>query len=155
MIFSRAALGTLVATLLAGAQAGAQDAARLQPEVRLDAFVGFPQAAHAGAGMSAPLGTYVRFGLVAGLGVGHEGLSSRTDLIARFTLDPFREKGWAPYGVGGVSVRYGGSSTWANLLLLVGIEGPARGGFAPALEFGFGGGFRAGAVLRRAFPRRR
>lgn len=132
----------------------AQESPRLQPEARVDVFYARPRAAHLGAGVSAPLGTYVRFGLVAGLGADSDGLSGRTDLFARFTLDPFRERGWAPYGAGGVSARYG-SSTRANLLLLAGVEGRARRGVAPALEFGFGGGFRAGLILRRAFPRRR
>lgn len=144
----------LVIATAAPAEAFAQETPRIQPEVRLDAFAGPPRAAHVGAGVSAPLGTYVRFGLVAGVGADSDGLSGRTDLFARFTLDPFREKRWAPYGAGGVSVRYG-SSTRGNLLLLAGVEGPAGRGFAPAVEFGFGGGFRAGLILRRAFPRRR
>lgn len=144
----------LLAATAAPAVAFAQETPRIQPEVRLDAFVGPPHAAHAGAGASAPLGTYVRFGLVAGLGADSDGLSGHTDLFARFTLDPFREKSWAPYGAGGVSAHYG-ASTRANLLLLAGVEGPAGRGFAPAVEFGFGGGFRAGLILRRAFPRRR
>lgn len=127
---------------------------RIQPEARLDAFAGPPPAAHAGGGLSAPLGTYVRFGVLAGLGAGSDGLTGHTDLFARFTLDPFREKSWAPYGVGGISVRYG-SSTRANLLLLAGVEGPAGRGFAPAVELGFSGGFRVGLIARRAFPRRR
>jgi hypothetical protein len=154
LIFSRATLGALVATLLAGA-AGAQAAPRLQPEARLDGMTGAAWAVHAGLGVTAPLGTYVRYGIVGALGGGAFGVSGRTDLIARFTLDPFREKRWAPYGVGGISVRYGGSSTWANLLLLAGIEGPAGRGVAPAIELGFGGGFRVGVTLRRAFARRR
>lgn len=144
-----------LAGVVAPAAAFAQEAPRLLSEVRLDAFARYPQAVHAGAGVSAPLGTYVRFGLVAGLGVDAHGPSGGTDLFARFTLDPFRAKSWAPYGVGGVSVRYGRSSTWANLLLLAGVEGPAGRGFAPAVEFGLGGGFRAAIILRRAFPRRR
>lgn len=145
----------LVAATAAPAVAFAQETTRVQPEVRLDAFAGPPQAAHAGVGISAPLGTYVRFGVLAGLGAGTHGSSGHTDLIARFTLDPFREKNWAPYGVGGVSVLYGGSATRSYLLLLAGVEGPAGRGFVPAAEFGFGGGFRAGLILRRAFPRRR
>ena len=105
-------------------------------------------------GASAPLGTYVRFGAVGGIGGGASGLSGRTDLLARFTLDPFRASRWAPYATGGVSAVYGEDSR-TSLLLLLGIEGPARGGLAPAIEFGFGGGFRVGVALRQAFPRRR
>ena len=145
----------LVAAAAAPAAAFAQETPGMQPEVRLDAFAGPPRAAHAGVGLTAPLGTYVRFGVLAGLGAGTHGLSGHTDLMARFTLDPFREKRWAPYGVGGVSVLYGGPDTRSYLLLLAGVEGPAGRGFAPAVEFGFGGGFRAALILRRALPRRR
>lgn len=126
----------------------------LQMEVRLDALTGSQWAVHAGFGITAPLGTYARYGVVGGLGAGAGGVSGRTDLTARFTLDPFREKRWAPYGVGGVSARYGEPSR-AYLVLMAGIEGPAMGRVAPAIEAGFGGGFRAGVILRQAFPRRR
>lgn len=148
--------GAIVALALAAAplDVAAQAAPALQPEVRIDAFTGDPWAVHAGAGVTAPLGTYVRFGVVAGIGTGEEGLSGRADLVARFTLDPFREQRWAPYGAGGVSARYGGGSR-THIMLLAGVEGPASRGVAPAIEFGFGGGFRAGVILRRAFPRRR
>ena len=154
MIFPRAASGALVAVMVAGAHAGAQEAPRLQTEARLDGFAGDPWAVHAGLGATAPLGTYVRVGLVGGLGTGDSGVSGRVDLIARFTLDPFRERRWAPYAVGGVSSRFGEGSRNA-IVLLAGLEGPPRRGVAPALELGFGGGFRAGVILRRGFPRRR
>ena len=146
----------LAALLLAssGSVATAQAAAPVQFEGRVDALTGGDWAVHAGFGVTAPLGTYVRFGTVGGIGGGANGLSGRTDLIARFTLDPFRTKRWAPYGTGGVSAFYGESSR-TSLLLLMGLEGPPRGGLAPAIEFGFGGGFRAGVALRQAFPRRR
>jgi hypothetical protein len=134
--------------------AGAQEAPPIQYEARLDAITGSQWAVHAGAGVSAPLGTYVRYGAVGGIGPGADGLSGRADLIARFTLDPFREKRWAPYAVFGVSARFGGSSR-QDMLLLAGVEGPTVGSFAPALEAGFGGGIRAGLALRQSFPRRR
>lgn len=147
-------MSALAAALLAGAQAGAQEATPLQAEVRLDAMTGAAWAVQAGAGVTAPLGTYVRFGVVGGLGPGADGMTGRGDLFARFTLDPFRQRRWAPYGAGGVSARFGGGSR-NYLLLLAGVEGPARRGVAPAVEVGFGGGFRAGVILRRAFARRR
>jgi hypothetical protein len=149
----RLALAAL--TLLSSASAAAAQAAPpVQFEGRVDALTGGDWAIHAGIGASAPLGTYVRFGAVGGIGGGASGLSGRTDLLARFTLDPFRASRWAPYATGGVSAVYGEDSR-TSLLLLLGIEGPARGGLAPAIEFGFGGGFRAGVALRQAFPRRR
>lgn len=149
----RLALAAL--TLLSSASAAAAQAAPpVQFEGRVDALTGGDWAIHAGIGASAPLGTYVRFGAVGGIGGGASGLSGRTDLLARFTLDPFRASRWAPYATGGVSAVYGEDSR-TSLLLLLGIEGPARGGLAPAIEFGFGGGFRVGVALRQAFPRRR
>lgn len=126
----------------------------MQSEARLDALAGDARAIHAGLGVTAPLGTYVRFGVIGGIGGGADGVSGRTDLIARFTLDPFRSRRWAPYGVGGVSARYGGESR-AYMLLLAGVEGPVARGVTPAIEFGFGGAFRAGIVLRQGFVRRR
>lgn len=145
---------TALALACTPSMAAAQAAPPIQFEARADALTGSDWALHAGLGVTAPLGTYVRFGAVGGIGGGANGLSGRTDLIARFTLDPFRAKRWAPYGTGGVSAVYGEDSR-TSLLLLLGIEGPARGGVAPAIEFGFGGGFRAGVALRQAFPRRR
>lgn len=154
MIFPRPALAALTAAMIAVADAGAQKAPRLLEEGRLDAFAGEPWAVHAGLGATAPLGTYVRFGPVVALGTGAGGVSGRADLVARFTLDPFRERRWAPYAAGGVSWRFGEGARNA-LMLLAGMEGPARRGFAPAVELGLGGGFRAGVILRRAVPGRR
>lgn len=148
-------LRPLAAVILGGpAAAAAQNTPPVQAEARIDAIAGDAWAIHAGLGVTAPLGTYARFGIVGGLGGGAGGISGRTDLIARFTLDPFRERRWAPYGAGGVSARYGeGSATY--IILLAGVEGPVRGGLTPAIEFGFGGSFRAGVVLRQSFARRR
>ncbi|MGI8619997.1 MAG: hypothetical protein ACR2L6_13055 [Gemmatimonadaceae bacterium] len=148
------AVAALALALACAPPGAAQSAARLQPELRLDALTGDPWAVHAGLGVTAPLGTYVRVGVVQGAGGGEGGFSGRTDLVARFTFDPFRDRRWAPYAAGGVSARYGRESR-TDLVLLAGAEGPARRGLAPAVEFGFGGGFRAGVILRRAFPRRR
>lgn len=149
----RVALTALMLFSFASAAAG-QTAPPVQLEGRVDALTGGDWAVHAGIGATAPLGTYVRFGAAAGIGGGASGVSGRTDFLARFTLDPFRASRWAPYVTGGVSAVYGEDSR-TSLLLLVGVEGPARGRMAPAIEFGFGGGFRAGLALRQAFPRRR
>lgn len=146
------ALAVCATALAVGA--GAQEAAPVQYETRLDAITGSQWAVHAGLGVSAPLGTYVRYGAVAGVGPGADGFSGRADLVARFTLDPFREKRWAPYAVLGISARFGGTSR-QDVLLLAGAEGPTVGRFAPAIEAGFGGGIRVGVVLRQSFPRRR
>ena len=148
------ALLSVCAALSAPTGSYAQQAPPTQLEARADAFAGDASAVHAGAGLTAPLGTYVRFGVVGGVGGGADGLSGRADLVARFTLDPFREKRWAPYAVGGISARFDDRSR-QFLLLLAGIEGPVRRGFAPAVEFGFGGSPRVGFALRQGVPRRR
>jgi hypothetical protein len=134
----------------------------LQTEFRVDALVAHTTGVEAGLGLSVPAGIYVRTGLVAGIGVGRYGAEGRTDLISRFSLDPFRQSRWAPYVGGGISGRYrskldGGSR--AYLLVFLGIEGPlpigATSGLVPAIELGLGGGARFGVVLRRGINARR
>ncbi|HYU52339.1 MAG TPA: hypothetical protein VEK37_05315, partial [Gemmatimonadaceae bacterium] len=134
----------------------------LQTEARLDGIIAHTTGVEAGLGLSIPAGIYVRSGLVAGVGAGRHGVEGRTDLISRFSLDPFRQSRWAPYGGGGVSGRYrskldGGSR--AYLLIFFGVEGPLRlgrtSGFVPAFELGLGGGARVGVVLRRGINARR
>ena len=119
-------------------------------------------AVEAGLGLSVPAGIYVRNGLVGGVGAGRHGIEGRTDLLSRFTLDPFRQSRWALYGGGGISGRYrpredGGSH--AYLLLVLGLEGPLRQrqtpGWEPAFELGLGGGARVGVILRRGITGRR
>ena len=85
-----------------GAQAVQQ---KFQSEIRLDGLFARSSAVHAAYGFTVPVGLYVRTGLVTGLGVGRHGVEGRTDLIARFSFDPFRQSRWAPYGgAGGKSV---------------------------------------------------
>src|SRR5213596_4284037 len=134
----------------------------LQTEARLDAIIAHTAGVEAGLGLTIPAGIYVRSGLVAGVGAGRHGVEGRTDLISRFSLDPFRQSRWAPYGGAGVSGRYrskldGGSR--AYLLIFFGVEGPLplgrTSGFVPAFELGLGGGARVGVVLRRGINARR
>jgi hypothetical protein len=134
----------------------------LQTEVRLDGIVARSAALEAGLGLSIPAGIYIRSGLVTGIGAGRHGLEGRTDLISRFSLDPFRQVRWAPYGGAGISGRYrsrldGGSR--AYLLVFLGVEGPLplgrTSGIVPAFEVGLGGGARVGVVLRRGINSRR
>lgn len=151
----------LAATLpvVTGAQLAQQ---KFQSEGRLDAIFAGSGAAEAGYGFTVPSGIYVRSGLVAGIGAGRHGVEGRTDLISRFSLDPFRESRWAPYGGAGLSGRYrskldGGSR--AYLLVFLGMEGPLplgeTSGWVPAVEVGLGGGARVGLVLRRGINARR
>ena len=134
----------------------------LQVEGRVDAIVARTTGVEAGLGLSVPSGIYMRTGLVAGIGAGRHGLEGRTDLIARFSLDPFRQSRWGPYAGAGVSGRYrtkldGGSH--AYLMIFLGVEGPlalgATSGIVPAFELGLGGGARFAVILRRGITARR
>ena len=134
----------------------------IQNEIRLDGIVGRTSAVEAGYGVSIPGGIYVRNGLVLGGGVAQHGADARADFISRFSLDPFRQSRWAPYGGAGLSGRFrseadGGSR--AYLVVFVGVEGGlpagARSGWVPAVELGLGGGARLGIVLRRGVVGRR
>jgi hypothetical protein len=154
------AFGLTLAVPVAGVAQQPQQ--RLQTEGRLDAIIARSTGVEAGLGVSVPSGIYVRSGLVAGIGAGRHGLEGRTDLFSRFSLDPFRQSRWAPYGGAGISGRYrskldGGSR--AYLLVFLGVEGPLAlgrtSGIVPAFELGLGGGARVGVVLRRGVNARR
>jgi hypothetical protein len=156
---SCALIWLLLSPALAGSQIPTQS---LQSEIRVDAIFARTGAAEAAYGLTLPAGIYVRNGVVAGLGAGPDGLEGRADLVSRFSLDPFRQSRWAPYGGAGISGRFrpdraGGSRGY--LLVLLGIEGPLaagnRTGWVPAIELGLGGGARLGVVLRRAIADRR
>jgi hypothetical protein len=134
----------------------------LQTEARVDGIFAHTSAVEVGLGVSIPTGLYVRTGVVAGAGVGKHGAEGRTDLLSRFSLDPFRQSRWSLYGGGGISGRYrtredGGSH--AYLLLFIGLEGPLSlgrtAGWVPAFEAGLGGGARVGLIVRRGINARR
>jgi hypothetical protein len=154
---------TLALALALPATAAAQiNQQRLQVEGRLDAIIARTTGVEAGLGLSVPAGIYMRSGLVVGIGAGRHGLEGRTDLISRFSLDPFRQSNWAPYGGAGISGRYrskldGGSR--AYLLVFLGVEGPLplgrTSGIVPAFEVGLGGGARVAVILRRGINARR
>jgi hypothetical protein len=154
------ALGVSILAPIAGvAQIPTQS---LQSEVRIDGIFARTGGVEAGYGLSIPAGIYVRSGLVAGVGAGRHGIESRADFISRFSMDPFRQSRWAPYGGAGISGRFrsipdGGSR--AFLLILVGVEGPLlnsqTSGWVPAVEVGLGGGARVGLILRRGINGRR
>jgi hypothetical protein len=134
----------------------------VQVEGRVDAIVARTTGVEAGLGLSVPSGIYMRTGFVAGIGAGRHGVEGRTDVISRFSLDPFRQSQWAPYGGAGVSGRYRSKldgGTHAYLMIFLGVEGPlARGatsGVVPAFELGLGGGARFAVILRRGINARR
>jgi hypothetical protein len=125
-------------------------------ELRVDAVTDARvDAVQALAGVAIPIGTYTRLGLLAGGGAAHlSGAtvgSVRADAIARFALDPYRQSRWGVSAGGGISVRHEPAlGTRGYLALVLDAEGPARGGVAPAIQLGLGGGVRLGVALRGA-----
>jgi hypothetical protein len=125
-------------------------------EARIDAIVAGPPAVHAGLGVTTPLGTYVRAGMVGAVGASNDGLSGRLDAIARFHLDPFRQHKWAAYAGGGLTARFDEDRTTRYfLLILAGVDGPVSHGMSTSFEAGLGGGGRIGVILRQAKAERR
>jgi hypothetical protein len=156
----RRALGFIIAIAAAPSLARAQAdpfKTALQFEARADVLAGPPAGGQLGVGANVAAGYYVRIGLDAALGAssrdGAAVLSGRVDLASRFLLDPFKEFAWAPYAGGGITAQWFFDRRGvprADLLLLIGLEGPARAGWRTAFELGLGGGARLGVVLRRA-----
>ncbi|HWZ60293.1 MAG TPA: hypothetical protein VNW46_15045 [Gemmatimonadaceae bacterium] len=154
----------VVAALWVGcaASAGAQLVRDSQPgpraEARIDAIIARRTAIEAGLGGIVPAGIYFRLGgdvaggVIAG-GARPAGPAARADVFGRFLLDPLEEHRWGPYLTAGASYRADSRDHGrVYLLALVGVEGPRQGRVVPAIEAGFGGGFRIGFVLRRAQP---
>lgn len=153
---------TIAIALMTPDGVGAQQAARggwLKPELRVDAIVARRSAVYGGVGAHAPLGTYLRLDAVVAAGTlfaaGGSRSSARADLTARFLLDPDRRRRRGAYAGAGLSAVRERGRTRGDILILVGAESRVRHGYAPAVEFGLGGGIRAGLVLRRARADRR
>ena len=127
----------------------------VQFEARLDALGGPPAGVQAGIGANAAAGYYFRIGADVAAGAssrdGRAVASGRVDFITRYLLDPFHESRWGPYVGGGFTAQWDQRANWrGDLLLLIGIEGPAHAGWRTSVELGLGGGARLGVVLRRA-----
>ena len=116
-------------------------------EGRLDALIANRTAIEPGVGIFVPLGTYVRAGIVGGVGpiTNPLRLTGRAELVGRFLLDPLLEHRWGPYVAGGLGI-----ASHPYLLAVLGIEGPRWGPITPALEAGVGNGVRVGFALRRS-----
>jgi hypothetical protein len=126
------------------------------PLARADVIISSRSAAHLGAGVSWRTGTYLRSGVEGGIGASEEGIGGRVDLVNRFHLDPFRESRWAPYAGGGLSARFDDNTTTrVYLLVIFGVDGPAKRGLSTSIEAGFGGGGRIGVLIRRTSAERR
>jgi hypothetical protein len=146
--------------LAAAAHADAQIETPPYGEFRLDVVDGSGTSVQGGAGLTVPMGIYVRLGVLGGIGSqwrdGASSLVGRTDVVARFLLDPFRQSPVALSMGGGVSVPYGrGTDARPYLTAVVDVEGRRRGKLTPALQLGLGGGTRVGLVFRTSVLQRR
>lgn len=129
-------------------------------EYRVDAIEGRGTTLQGGVGYTVAMATYMRVAAVAAVGPqwrgGETSVAGRTDIIARFVLDPLRQ---TPVGIsfgGGLSVPYeSGLVTRPYLSAVVDVEGKRYGPLTPAIQLGLGGGTRLGVVFRASVPRRR
>jgi hypothetical protein len=151
-------VAVLAATLLASSLHAQISRPTRSLEWRVDALVAQGTGALGGAMLHLPLSTYARVGLGAESGVVVHGGATRSvtraDVIFRGLFDPLRE---TPRGVsigGGVTVTNARDGDWRPYVaLVVDFEGARRGGYAPAVQLGLGGGARLGFALRQANQR--
>lgn len=137
-------LPALVVAMAAPATVHAQ---RIQPEIRLET-ISPSYNALVGVALHVPMGRYVRVGFGGtGFAIG------RTDVIARFSFDPFRQMRWALSAGGGLS--YDAEKKALFLALHGDIEGPRLGSVTPFVSAGLSGGARFALGVRRAFTNRR
>ena len=104
-----------------------------------ESFVG------AGAGLVLRNRTRTGVGVNAVVGVRDGNLAGRGEALLSFSLDPFRERGVAPYLAGGVAVVGDRVGTEEYLVAVLGLSinpGRATGWF---VEAGVGGGVRVAA----------
>jgi hypothetical protein len=127
----------------------------VQFETRIDALGGPPAGAQLGIGANVAPDYYLRIGADAAFGAaarnGTAVAAGRVDIISRYLLDPLHEFRWGPYAGAGMTALWDQRANWrADLLLVLGIEGPVHAGWRTSVELGLGGGARLGVVLRRA-----
>jgi hypothetical protein len=142
----------VIVSLLAGArvvnaQVFRDSTPKARIEGRVDALIANRTAIEVGAGIFVPLGTYVRAGVIGGIGpiTNPLRLTGRAELVGRFLLDPLYEHHWGPYIAGGLGI-----ASRPYVLVLLGLEGPRWGPVTPAVEAGVGAGLRLGFALRRS-----
>ena len=131
---------------------------RIAPALRVDGFVARGRAVHAGIGLGVRLGTYAHLDVTGAAGMGNAPgadadarTSGRVEVLGRFALDPFEQFRRGPYAGAGLAVRLDeGARRRVHLTAVVGVEGRPASRWRPALELGFGGGVRVGAVFRRS-----
>jgi hypothetical protein len=127
---------------------------RVLPELRADVAVAEARAAHIAAGFHVHSGSYVRLAMLAGVGRATRDQarsdSYRFEVQGRFHLDPFREARLGLYGIGGVVTTHDAFRDWQSRLVVgAGVELPAHGRAAIAIEAAFAGGARLSVVMRR------
>ncbi len=151
----RLALCAAALLLLCPASARAQQPVSADPQWEIRADVqGTPDlGALAGVGVNVRAGWYARVGLSATAGALYRAdawrSQQRLDATVRFQFDPFAQRARSVYGGAGVGVVRGETGDLTGrLLLVVGMEGAARGRIIPAAELTLGGGLRVGVVLR-------
>lgn len=149
------AAAALAALLSFASLAGAQERPVTRPELRLDATSAHVSRLEGSLGMIVPAGIYARLALSAGGGVarvrGETRGAARADAIARFELDPLRQRVRSVYLGGGVSYfATAGERGRGYLALVAGWELKTRHGWVPNIELGLGGGTRVAITLRRA-----
>lgn len=123
-------------------------------EARIDLTAGDVSSATLAAGSHLRAGTYFRLALLAALGQARRGdetgNAARLELQGRFHLDPYREARLGLYGVGGIAAARDDFRGWQGRLVLgAGVELPARGRAAIAIEGAFAGGVRLSVIARR------
>ena len=155
------AIAAALAAVLALPSAVRAQAASFKPavqwELRADALAGPPAGGQVGFGANVA-DSYLRVGLdfAGGLAAANGGsvASARADFVTRYLFDPFKEIAYAPYVGGGFTAQWNrrdSRNNWrGDLLIVIGVEGPARGAWRTSVELGLGGGARLGVVLRRA-----
>lgn len=122
-------------------------AQRVQPEIRFEALGPDRYQGLLGLALHFPAGRYVRVGFGGtGFAIG------RTDLIARFTFDPYRQQRWALSIGGGVSYDY---HRGPLLAVHSDIEGPLAKNVTPFISAGLAGGPRFAIGVRRGFRNHR
>jgi hypothetical protein len=149
----------LAMTVLAGAL-HAQPTSRptRSLEWRADAIVAQGAGVLAGTMIHLPLSTYARVGLGVESGALVQGgvtrSVTRADVIFRGLFDPLRETRRGVSIGGGLTVTNARDGAWRPYVaLVVDFEGARRGGYAPAVQLGLGGGARLGFALRKANQR--
>lgn len=146
-------LGAVLLLLPLSVRAQQPVSADPQWEFRADVQGTPDRGALAGVGVNVRAGWYARVGLAATAGALYRAdawrSQQRLDATVRFQFDPFAQRPRSVYGGAGVGlVRGEAGDLTGRLLLVVGMEGAARGRIIPAAELTLGGGVRLGVVLR-------